>query len=487
MKLKVIASVLFVFVAFSSILFAGQFRCGFLKQKVETTLSIPRPPDILVSAQNIRVEIVASRRMLNEADKNRIRNVVEQNLTPDFIIDNRNPEAIFKITVVDYDRPIINTYTQHERRRVVVDKECKTDKNGKEKCSDKYDYRNVPVRYWEATAHTSWSVEVVDSYGTPIDNAFTPAYSYKSKQETSVNGVSKLGSQALPAEHEINRQMIDETAAQFVRRYRKTYDYVAVDLACGEELDAGNKRVRNEYNNAGKVRDWEGALNLWKSARMKKKENEADRLYNMAVAYEALALQAFDESGVPEDADPQFNQALRLYQQAMLLDPGEKYIQRSAQRVEISKANLKNAKDQMYIIREQFGQTEDDALQEEDLLDAMKRPSSQDADEEKEFRSYARASFENSTVVNKEDQEEMVSEGRKMFNLDELQARRVVGQEAAHKGNVVKYKERFENFARDGVITKSDRDGLKALAKALSLTANDIKLVESQYTFKETN
>ena len=495
MKLKTALGILFILELFSPTLFAANFRCGFLKRKVETTLSIPRPPDVLILARNVRVAVDKTPRSFNRSDENRVRQAVERALSPDFSIVNGNPEAVFRI-FVDSVEPSIEQYMKTERRRIVVGQDCTTDKNGKERCVDKYEQKDVPVRYWEADVRMNWRVEVVDSSETPIDSAFSSTESYKSKKEVSVNGVAQPGSAKLPDEREIVNQMFNGVAEKITVRYRKTYDNLTVDLACSDELTPGNKLV--EDSNTVRIKNWEGALKLWEAAKMKKKENEGDRLYNMAVAYEALAFMAFDASGRPEDAAGQFDMALELYQQAATVDPGEKYIQRAAERLTISKNNLGRAKlHEIFKEREErlseqeklFAQMEDEErqLREEAQREAMARPLADDTAEERNFRTYARARLGNQAVVSDEELENIVSSyGLERFKLDENQAWRVMYYEIARKDDIVEYGKEFELFVAKGFITRDDRNALNAIAESfLFLTAEDIRIVESSFTFRD--
>jgi len=509
MKLKVALCTLFVFVMFSQMVFAAKFRCGL--QKVETTLSIPRPPDVWIRDRNIQVVVAEMPSRLTTEDGNLIRRAVEAALTPSFIISN-TAETIFKIYVVNYELDI-KEYTQNEERSIVVRQSCTTNASGGQSCTPVTEQRIVPVKYWDATANMSWRVEVKDSSGNLIDSGFNPGDIYNSKKEVSINGVSQLGSTSLPDAAQIKSQMISRTAMKFkTARYLKTYSDLSVDLACDDELKPGNTLVADLKDWAAGTRtklknqDWEGALKLWETATMKKKDAEGDRLYNMAVAYEALAFKTFDASGVPEDADPQFDKALELYQQAMALDPKEKYIQRAAERLQTSKSNLRRAKEQWASL-EQNEKTKQEIAQakaeerrreeeerqkiEEAVRLAKARPESEDTSEEKIFRTYLRARLANMDVL---DDNEVVTMAQGKFKLNETQALRVfeqeidrLNQEVVHQENIKKYAEDFELFifATNGVITKDERAALNAIAESLSLTADDIKTAESAYTFKD--
>ena len=121
----------------------------------------------------------------------------------------------------------------------------------------------------------------------------------------------------------------------------------------------------------------------------------------------------------------------------------------------------------------------------------MERPEAKDTSGEKTFRTYLRARLDNLDVL---DDNEVVSVARGKFKLDEIQALRVfeqeierINQKIIRNENIKKYTEDFELFilATKGVITKTERDTLNAIAESLSLTVEDVKTVESAYEFKD--
>ncbi|MCL1887237.1 MAG: hypothetical protein FWG01_04830 [Betaproteobacteria bacterium] len=515
-----ILGILFVFAVFSPSLFAANFRCGL--SRTETTLTIPRPPDVQVLGRNIQVVIGNVPGAFTMRDQDSMRQAIQQALVPDFIVANNNPEVIFTVHVTTYNANI-REYTQTEKRRIVVGQDCKKDDKGKEKCTDKYENREVPVKYWEANVPMAWRVEVADSSGKSIDYAFSPGDTFNSKKELSVAGKpssssgglndlinSILGNAAansteLPDEQAIRSHLIANTARKFTSRYRKTYDSLKVYLACDKEFSDGNKLIEDSKKVTSK--DWAGALSQWEIVKLRKPENESGRLYNMAVAYEALAFKAFDVSGVPEDADPNFDKALGLYQQAMTMDPKEKYIQDAANRLRVSKSNLGRARlqrdtrereEQMALelaiaeMEEEIRLEEIRQQKEEARLEAMARPEDEDFAEERNFRTYVRARFGTRMDIDDEELEKLSIYGQERLKLDEDQAWRVVDQEVERlklemerRINAELYREDFELFVAKGVITKDDRSTLNAIAESLSLTANEVKAVESAYKFKD--
>ena len=123
----------------------------------------------------------------------------------------------------------------------------------------------------------------------------------------------------------------------------------------------------------------------------------------------------------------------------------------------------------------------------------LERPVEDDTPEEKVFRTYIRARLENLEVL---DEKEVVSAAQVKFKLNEEQSLRVFDQEIERLLAVVerdaeriekirKYKEDFEIFVMDGVISKSERDVLNTIAESLSMTAEEVKTAESDYVFKD--
>jgi len=500
MKVRFVLGLLFVFGAFSSTLFAAQFSCDWKGKKMKATLITSRPPDQLLlvprppdddlfPVRDIKVEIVEAPMGFRHSD--RIRGEVERLLaTKDgFVINNENPEAIFRIYVTAYDRPDIKRYTENEKRSIKVGQDCTKDEKGKERCKDKYDYRIVPVRYWKADARINLRVEVVDNQkdkGFVLDRGFAPESTFSDKKETAVNGETKIGEADLPDENKINNNLITKVIAGFTHRYTRTNPKEEVELACDDELQPANKLVVDGLNN------WESAFDAWESTKMKKKENEGDRIYNMAVAKEALAYETYEEKLDPSYAIPLFEEALSLYAQAMSLDPKEKYIQKARHRLEKAKANFKRAIEQWEEIRlgresqiakfnvePKVGNDEKAAARAE----AMKRPPSEDTSEEKEFRKNVRVRFSNiisSAEITDTEKNDRISYGAKL-GLNDIMAERVIYQEIERKKNIEEYKREFEGYIADGILSEDEKDALAVSAKLYFMTNDDIEAVKLQY------
>ena len=160
-----------------------------------------------------------------------------------------------------------------------------------------------------------------------------------------------------------------------------------------------------------------------------------------------------------------------------------------------------NAYEALHEMERTIAEMEEEIRQEESIrrekeearLQALARPAEEDFDEERNFRTYIRARMGNFEVL---DDDEVISAAQGKFKLDEVQALRVfdqeierlnqeVAREAARIERINKYQEDFEIFVLDGVIDKSERDVLNAIAENLSMTAEEIKTAESDYVFTD--
>jgi hypothetical protein len=58
-------------------------------------------------------------------------------------------------------------------------------------------------------------------------------------------------------------------------------------------------------------------------------------------------------------------------------------------------------------------------------------------------------------------------------------------QEIAHRNNLGRYRSEFEKLVAKGYITRDDRNNLNFFARKLSLTAEDIRTIESSFRFRD--
>jgi hypothetical protein len=486
-KFKTVVGALLILVMFSPALFAGQFRCGTSRSIDHTHIRVPNPPEfpLFLFAQDIRIEIADAPPEFNQNERNALRAAIEHELASDFNINNNNPNVVIRVTVTSYDRPTVREFKQDERVR----------------------NENVPVVYREAVGGQI-RLRVQYEGGLNLDSDFRPEYSFGSIRETvSVNGVpcsvqkeersltksltsiaskaTKLIGESDPcssstalgdtSEQALRNQMISGIATEFRGQYTQVVDIVEVPLACGEDLRRGNRLVQNIVA----TRDqWEHAYNEWQSLNMRR--NEEDRIHNRGVKHEAIAFLYYFEHDL-DSAIREFSIARDYLDQAIRLDPTERYFRDAFNRIIDLEQRLTRVRDQMEAL---------DFFIESQIRDAeaMNRPEENDTGQERSFRTIVRARFTNQTNITDADQNEMITLG-KVYQLDEALAKRVVTQERDRKirisTNIDTYRNMFGSLLVDGVLTKANRNVLNELAQTLSLTVDDVETVESKFTFKD--
>ena len=484
-----------VLVLLASQAWPGKFNFGFMSTKSDdVTLAIPRPPDAYIAKKNASVQVVQAAAQFRDRDG--LRMAIERALTPDFTLVAQ-PEVTFKVSVVTYAPPSSRVYSQTESRYMKVGQRPaynkngtpKVDSNGRQQYEDVFENRQVPVEYWEGRGDLSLRVEVWDSAGTLLDG-FAPQQSYTQKIMTAVNRESQLGGKVLPDNEAILQSMVDALAGMVTVRYRKTSNVVKFKLACDDELRAGNATAISG--------NWQGALKQWTAVSMKK--NAGDRVYNMAVAHEALAYETYNASQNPEESDPLFAKAIQLYAEAMRLDPEEKYIQQASKRLELAKANIENAKKQWAVQKfeadkalaelEARRQAEEAKRIEEEASSRELTAAREDTPQEASFRTIVRLRLKSGAApVPDADKSKMEELGVQAYRLSALHAQRVVVQEAARReklaGNVAMYRDTFSALASDKQISIEERKTLGELSRNLDLSPDDLKEAEAAFQFRE--
>jgi hypothetical protein len=481
---------------------AAQFKYGpFGSKSDEIDLRIPRPPDAYISKRSMRVEVVDPTRQFAQLPA--LKAAVEQTLQPDFNVAAANPETLFRLTVVTYVRPQSIRSARNENRRVVVGRRPKMrngkvvlDRNGRPEMEDVYDTRLVPVEYWEGSGRLSARVEALDltAGGSPL-HAMSPSHNFAARHEVAVNRVASPGDGRVLSAPEIDQMLLRAIADSFAPAYKDTFDSPKVLLAVDDELRPINQRAL-----AG---DHAGALRDYEAVRMKKPKTEGDRLYNIAVMKEILAYEKYQATKNPDDAQALFLDALQTYDQAMRLDPEEKYIVRARQRLETAKDNFDNAKkvyaaqklEALKLVAEMEAKRreEDDKrlaeeakLREEDAkrraaeIAAANRP---DTPQEARFRNAVRLRLRGADPA-RVDSRPLEAMGAAL-RIAPADSKRVVAQEIARLGSLAAYRDTFADLVRDKVVTPEERASLNDLAAGMSLLPEDTKPIEAAFQFQE--
>lgn len=439
-------------------------------------INVSRPPDALLPGSTLAIRAREGARF---PEAQALELAIEKSLSGDY-----KPEKVAPALVLNYVatlEPVVISRSRVTETRIVRTGTTHTEKaligGGTVEVADTAP-QNVPVDYWEARGSLGLLVTVFDSKNTLLDTFEAKAVVAR-KVETTVMGVSQDGGAMMPSSAALQGTMYDGVALQLKNRYTKTIQPVEVPLAMDDVLRPGNVQAMNGQ--------WKQALEAWTAAQLKR--NQPDRTYNMAVAYEALAYQTFASGGSPDDAEPLFQQSLKLYDEALRLDPRESRFSQAQKRCADMRANFSRAK-------EQYAKQDRDAAVELAKAEAQKEAKDSklaavrraDTKDEAEFRMIVRKRIQ--AMSGEPNQEELIKQGRDVYALSEDSSRWVVLQELnkVQKGhvNLDAYRSTFSDLVADKIIDATDRQALTRLSQRLGMTQADVRSVESQFQFSET-
>ena len=139
-----------------------------------------------------------------------------------------------------------------------------------------------------------------------------------------------------PTEAELRTNLFNSAVHQIVAELVVTQEIIEVNLAKGKGLDEGVKDAE-----AGL---WTRALESWETAKpLDKPVEDAYRLYDVGVAYEALGYAAAD----PQTAMKYLSQASINYGKAIDTNPAEKYFREPQHRIETALAHYEKLEDDL--------------------------------------------------------------------------------------------------------------------------------------------
>ena len=268
--------------------------------------------------------------------------------------------------------------------------------------------------------------------------------------------------------------MYEEMSFLIKRRYVKTVDPVRFKLAVDDELRPGNELAM------ATPPDWEGALASRESVEMKKPEFEGDKYYNMAVAHEALAYQAYEATLNPDDAMPWFDKSVALYDQATTLDPEDKWMVRVAERLRLAKENIGRAVDQRNAWEAEREQLRLAFLADREGQKEMTatRP---DTPEEGSFRLLVRAQADAGAEL---DEAQLTTLGTTL-GLTDISVKRVLHQEAERGKRLGTYEKLLVPLIADGALSAQERQALDAMKPGLRITDEEAVAIEGRHEFSK--
>ena len=261
-------------------------------------------------------------------------------------------------------------------------------------------------------------------------------------------------------------------------------------LAVDSELRHANK--------LGQSGQWKEAFETWSGAKLKK--NPSDRLFNMAIAKEALAYSEYARAQSLDDMLPMFKEAMDLYAEALKGDPEEKYMQQQVRRLTLAKTNIDNVRRQYEDQKEAARRAEEETRkvlearmaleQKKQELERAVKDTSPDSVEEAKFRPIARVRVAAvQGEITEQQTQDLIAFGQRTFGVNELKSTRVVRQEVERNRSIGQklkdYDETFKALVADGKLTVDERTQLKDLQKTMNLEDPEVKALEAKYTFKD--
>ena len=405
---------------------------------------------------------------------------IVQALSTEFAAANDKPELTLSFSVAAYTAPAGRYTTATELREVGA--KGPPIIRGIPIPTGKVEMKNVPVQYWETSGNLELQVWVFNQTGNQVDT-FAAKAKYEDKIETAANGVPTKA--ALPNPQELNNTLMKLAIFEIQKRYTKTTETINLRLATPDPLKAGIALAERGQ--------WKEALAQWTSVRPG--NNQAERSFNMALANEAL-FYATDFITDPAAGEATMQEAIRLYEEAFRLDPGEKFFKLAIDRSNDMKANLGRAKEQL-AIRERDTEmvaaaTDATRSLEEDRLRQSKDLTSTrpDTADEAEFRETVRIRLRGQTAKPAADYiANLEKNGVATYKLDPNASKRVVTQEVTRweeqRQTLGDYRMMFADLVKDKVIDAKEREVLDRMAARSNLSKEDVSKVESEFQFTD--
>jgi hypothetical protein len=290
----------------------AQFRRGILSESTDITLYPLGVPALLLPAGNVQLEVRnasgASSRILERLRDTMARQIGDNDARVNVV--PKGADVVVAVTLVEW-RESRRSSTKYVSERRQVGTKTSRDKNGNLKIEPVYEYgRNKPSVVIDAGA--GLRVEVRRARGAALAD------------ETVRHTINEehLVEEGPPTRDIVEDLLIDQAVQKGAGRISPSRIATRVRLARSDDVDRLNSLAMNR-----RWQEWLTAISAVKQHPDRKRESY--RLHNLAVAHEAIAY----ESTAPEDWAARLNLANTLIRQAMTMNPSEKYIAESAERI----------------------------------------------------------------------------------------------------------------------------------------------------------
>ena len=284
---------------------------------MEATLKRKHPP--LVHIMGVAISVRArSENAVNTPYASQLASELESELCSN---DKRlkpekvNPETIVSCNITRLDSAEKFEIQKSQEQRKTGERQKWNEKKKKYEMEPVYEDVTVSRNYKVVSGAMNVSYQVIDKKSGAIIDASNIAAAHNRTQHLDGNGA--------PSQEEIKQGMMKDVVKQIVHRLTPTIESVPVLLPRGKLDDAGN---------LGKAGLWEKMLeNLEdKMQPFKDPKDDAYRVYDIGLAYEALAYKSEDLA----TAKKLLQKAAESYLKALEMNPGEKYFREPQARIE---------------------------------------------------------------------------------------------------------------------------------------------------------
>lgn len=273
-----------------------------------------------------------------------------------------NPSMIINCEITDYThpKPIVSTVPAVATKKTAPKTTTNTRITGT--LSVSFQARNAAGQNLSSDTVTAKYDETFDGSGNNISHGIMNSMSGGWKRLTGGGSNEQLSP---PTDAELRSKLITDVVRQVAAHLVNTNETVEVYLAKGKgPIDEGDKEAA-----AGL---WQRALETYETAPPSHKlDDDAYRLYNIGVAYEALAYKAEDQSAAMKFLD----EAAINYGKAIDAKPGEKYFLEPQKRIETAIAHYKRLEDEQNQRAEANAAAEKAKKQAEAETEAANKPS----------------------------------------------------------------------------------------------------------------
>jgi hypothetical protein len=302
---------------------------GFGKSKKKVTLVRKLPPIVALPAGTLNVKVTATNALYKDLAAPlgaTIETALLAGDTAHLSIDKDHPSAIVACNITNFSIP--------QARQITRPSLVPAKKGGK------------PQGYYEVTGTLVVAYQAKTSRGKVLDSdnvtaKFAEEYDQQGDQTSHKSFTSmvkapihkmmpgkSVDEDAPPTIDSVRQKLIERVAAQIAERLVNTEQRVEVLLARGDLDDA------NRFAEAGL---WAKMLESLETMHPLEPEQDAYRIYNIGVAYEAMAYHAED----PKTARKFFDQAAINYGRAVDGRPSEKYFLEPQNRIRTAIAHYR--------------------------------------------------------------------------------------------------------------------------------------------------